>query len=291
MNMKKRLLILAGGMASRMKKAMAEGGNDLDPNLVAQANSVTKGMIQVGKNGKTLIDYQLYNAHLAGIEEVMLLLHPMDEVSQRYCESLMERDACWGMNIVFARQQIAADREKPSGTADAVYQALMQHEAWQSGRVIVCNSDNLYSVNALKILWDSSESQALISYHRDSLLYPAERISAFALIRTDANGYLLEIIEKPTQQQADDLMALIGRLGVSMNIFVFEAKVFLPFLAQTPFHPVRNEKELPTSVAMYGEGTGKGFYAIPLAENVPDLTSKEDIVVMQKYLEETYGEF
>jgi glucose-1-phosphate thymidylyltransferase/glucose-1-phosphate adenylyltransferase len=289
--MKKRLLILAGGMASRMKKALAEENSDLDPKLVAQANAVTKGMIQVGKNGKTLIDYQLYNAHLAGIEEVMLLLHPTDNVSQEYCESLMSKDATWGMKIVFARQQIAADREKPAGTADAVYQALSQHADWQIGRVIVCNSDNLYSVNALKTLWASPVPQALISYHRDSLLYPEERISAFALIRTDAEGYLLEIIEKPTKEQADELMAKQGRLGVSMNVFVFEASTFLPYLAKTPFHAVRNEKELPTSVVMFGEGEGKGFFAIPLAENVPDLTSKEDILVMQKYLEETYGDF
>ena len=289
--MKKRLLILAGGMASRMKKALAEENSDLDPKLVAQANAVTKGMIQVGKNGKTLIDYQLYNAHLAGIEEVMLLLHPTDSVSQEYCESLMAKDATWGMKIVFARQQIAADREKPAGTADAVYQALSQHVDWQTGRVIVCNSDNLYSVNALKTLWASEVPQALISYHRDSLLYPEERISAFALIRTDAEGYLLEIIEKPTKEQADELMAKQGRLGVSMNVFVFEASTFLPYLAKTPFHAVRNEKELPTSVVMFGEGEGKGFFAIPLAENVPDLTSKEDILVMQKYLEETYGDF
>jgi glucose-1-phosphate thymidylyltransferase/glucose-1-phosphate adenylyltransferase len=289
--MKKRLLILAGGMASRMKKALAEENSDLDPKLVAQANAVTKGMIQVGKNGKTLIDYQLYNAHLAGIEEVMLLLHPTDSVSQEYCESLMAKDATWGMKIVFARQQIAADREKPAGTADAVYQALSQHADWQMGRVIVCNSDNLYSVNALKTLWASEVPQALISYHRDSLLYPEERISAFALIRTDAEGYLLEIIEKPTKEQAEELMAKQGRLGVSMNVFVFEASTFLPYLAKTPFHPVRNEKELPTSVVMFGEGEGKGFFAIPLAENVPDLTSKEDILVMQKYLEETYGDF
>jgi glucose-1-phosphate thymidylyltransferase/glucose-1-phosphate adenylyltransferase len=289
--MKKRLLILAGGMASRMKKALSEENSDLDPKLVAQANAVTKGMIQVGKNGKTLIDYQLYNAHLAGIEEVMLLLHPTDNVSQEYCESLMAKDATWGMKIVFARQQIAADREKPAGTADAVYQALSQHADWQKGRVIVCNSDNLYSVNALKTLWASEVPQALISYHRDSLLYPAERISAFALIRTDEEGYLLEIIEKPTKEQADELMAKQGRLGVSMNVFVFEASTFLPYLAKTPFHSVRNEKELPTSVVMFGEGEGKGFFAIPLAENVPDLTSKEDILVMQKYLEETYGDF
>ena len=289
--MKKRLLILAGGMASRMKKALAEENSDLDPKLVAQANAVTKGMIQVGKNGKTLIDYQLYNAHLAGIEEVMLLLHPTDNVSQEYCESLLAKDATWGMKIVFARQQIPADREKPAGTADAVYQALSEHTDWQTGRVIVCNSDNLYSVNALKTLLASEVPQALISYHRDSLLYPEERISAFALIRTDAEGYLLEIIEKPTKEQADELMAKQGRLGVSMNVFVFEASTFLPYLAKTPFHAVRNEKELPTSVVMFGEGEGKGFFAIPLAENVPDLTSKEDILVMQKYLEETYGDF
>ena len=289
--MKKRLLILAGGMASRMKKALAEDNSDLDPKLVAQANAVTKGMIQVGKNGKTLIDYQLYNAHLAGIEEVMLLLHPTDNVSQEYCESLLAKDATWGMEIVFARQQIPADRDKPAGTADAVYQALSQHTDWQTGRVIVCNSDNLYSVNALKTLLASEVPQALISYHRDSLLYPEERISAFALIRTDAEGYLLEIIEKPTKEQADELMAKQGRLGVSMNVFVFEASTFFPYLAKTPFHAVRNEKELPTSVVMFGEGEGKGFFAIPLAENVPDLTSKEDILVMQKYLEETYGDF
>jgi glucose-1-phosphate adenylyltransferase len=289
--MKKRLLILAGGMASRMKKALSEENSDLDPKLVAQANAVTKGMIQVGKNGKTLIDYQLYNAHLAGIEEVMLLLHPTDNVSQEYCESLMAKDATWGIQIVFARQQIPVDRVKPAGTSDAVYQALSQHADWQMGRVIVCNSDNLYSVNALKTLWASEVPQALISYHRDSLLYPEERISAFALIRTDAKGYLLEIIEKPTKEQADELMAKQGRLGVSMNVFVFEASTFLPYLAKTPFHAVRNEKELPTSVVMFGEGEGKGFFAIPLAENVPDLTSKEDILVMQKYLEETYGDF
>jgi glucose-1-phosphate thymidylyltransferase/glucose-1-phosphate adenylyltransferase len=143
----------------------------------------------------------------------------------------------------------------------------------------------------LKTLWASEVPQALISYHRDSLLYPEERISAFALIRTDAEGYLLEIIEKPTKEQADELMAKQGRLGVSMNVFVFEASTFLPYLAKTPFHPVRNEKELPTSVVMFGEGEAKGFFAIPLAENVPDLTSKEDILVMQKYLEETYGDF
>ncbi|MEY2793637.1 MAG: Glucose-phosphate adenylyltransferase, partial [Bacteroidota bacterium] len=232
-----------------------------------------------------------YNAHLAGIEEVLLLLHPTDAVTQEYCEQLMKNDTCWGLRIFFARQHIPEGREKPAGTADAVYQALSQQKSWQNGRLIVCNSDNLYSVKALNALWNSSESEALIAYNRDSLLYPAERISAFALIKTDKDGYLLDIIEKPTAEQAAELQKIQGTLGVSMNIFVFEASVFMPYLAKTPYHPVRNEKELPTAVFLYGEGQGRGFYTIPMAENVPDLTSKEDIMVMQKYLEDTYGKF
>jgi glucose-1-phosphate thymidylyltransferase/glucose-1-phosphate adenylyltransferase len=125
----------------------------------------------------------------------------------------MAKDATWGMKIVFARQQIAADREKPAGTADAVYQALSQHADWQTGRVIVCNSDNLYSVNALKTLWASEVPQALISYHRDSLLYPAERISAFALIRTDEEGYLLQIFTKPIEDRPTLFFEVIQRMG------------------------------------------------------------------------------
>ncbi|MFM1912588.1 MAG: Glucose-phosphate adenylyltransferase [Bacteroidota bacterium] len=288
--MKKRLLILAGGMASRMKKSLA-ATEGIDEKLIQQANTVTKGMIQVGKSGKTLIDYQIYNAHLAGFEEVMLLLNPADTVTRPYCEDLMNRDAAWGIKIVFSIQYITSDREKPAGTSDAVYQALTQHEDWTKGKVIVCNSDNLYSVKALNALWDSPYSEALISYERAGLDYPEERISAFALIKTDSEGFLLDIVEKPTTEQAEEIKAEVGRLGVSMNMFIFDAEKFLPYLEKTPFHPVRNEKELPTSVFMYGEGEGRGFYTIPLSENVPDLTSKEDILTMQQYLDDTFGEF
>jgi len=45
--MKKRILILVGGMASRMKKE-AENMN-VDQHLIEQADTLTKGMISVGK--------------------------------------------------------------------------------------------------------------------------------------------------------------------------------------------------------------------------------------------------
>lgn len=283
----KRLLILAGGASSRMKKNTDDLAG-LDAALIEQANSLTKGMIGVGEGGKSLIDYLLFNAHLAGFEEILLLLHPDDEVTQPYYERLVETSQAWGMDFRFARQLIPADRQKPAGTADALYQALVQHPEWQTGRFVVCNSDNLYSVKALTVLRSVAHPNALISYERDALEFPQERIKAFAIIQTDADGFLEDIIEKPSDEQAEAVLANQGRLGVSMNLFVMDASTMFPILAATPFHPVRNEKEIPTAVSLYREQTGRGFFTIPLAEHVPDLTSKTDLKVVQEYLAEHY---
>ncbi len=50
-----KLLIMAGGMSSRMKKA--DDNAALDATLVAQANTLPKGMIGVGKDGRPFMDY------------------------------------------------------------------------------------------------------------------------------------------------------------------------------------------------------------------------------------------
>ncbi|MFC0184122.1 glucose-1-phosphate adenylyltransferase [Pseudarcicella hirudinis] len=285
--MKKRILILAGGVASRMKKA-AENLQNIDSKLIEQADTLTKGMISVGKAGKSLIDYELYNAHLASFEEILLLLHPEDNFTQPYYEKLMEEDKTWNIKILFARQTIAADRVKPAGTADAVLQALQQHKEWQKGRFIILNSDNLYSVNALNLLWECKYDNALISYDQSALEFPEERIKAFAIIKTNENGFLENIIEKPDEEQTSALKLRDGRIGVSMNAFVMEASDLIPCLEKTPFHPIRNEKELPYSVSLLVENDKNAVYVIPLSENVPDLTSKYDISVVQEYLAKTY---
>lgn len=77
-----KLLILAGGMSSRMKKALAED-TSLDSKLIEQANTLPKCMIGLGKNGRPFLDYVLYNASKAGIKEVILLLNPKDTVDRK----------------------------------------------------------------------------------------------------------------------------------------------------------------------------------------------------------------
>lgn len=284
--MKKRILILAGGVASRMKKE-AENLN-VDQQLIDQADTLTKGMISVGKAGKSLMDYQLFNAHLAGFEEILLLLHPDDAFTQEYYEEQTRTDATWGLNIQFSRQYILPDRGKPAGTADAVLQALQQQKSWQSGKLIIINSDNLYSCKALDLLWNAPSDNALISYDRDALEFPEERIKAFAVIRSDKQGFLQEIIEKPGDGTISQLLQQSGRIGVSMNAFVIMAEQLIPYLEQTPFHPIRNEKELPTTISKMVSDFPNSFFTISLAENVPDLTSKHDLAVVQEYLQANY---
>ncbi|SDL30945.1 glucose-1-phosphate thymidylyltransferase/glucose-1-phosphate adenylyltransferase [Catalinimonas alkaloidigena] len=287
--MKPRILILAGGVASRMKKAAEV--QDIDQHLLDQADTVNKGMIGLGYAGRPFIDYLLYNAYKAGMEEVLLLLHPQDDVTQPYYERMMAEGNAWGLQIRFARQHIAPDRAKPAGTADAVYQALQQHPDWHQGRLIVCNSDNLYSIEAMRQLWEGAHANALIGYDRDALDFPEERIRAFALIKKNKDGFLEEITEKPSDDEVAEAVRTWGRVEVSMNIFVMEAAAMLPYFATTPFHPVRNEKELPTTVNRFVKEHPLSFFVVPRAEKVPDLTSKQDIRLVQDYLFHHYQDF
>ncbi len=272
-------------MSSRMKKA-AEN-LQLDQQLIQQADTLTKGMIQVGTSGQSLIDYQLHNAQQAGFTEVLLLLHPEDTLTQEYYESAITQKKYEGLSFRYARQYIPADRQKPAGTADAVLQALQQTPEWQTGRFVICNSDNLYSSNALDVLWTSEKPNALISYDREALLFPPERIQAFAIIRTNEAGYLLDIHEKPEPDEINRILEKRGRVGVSMNLFVMEAEKLLPWLEATPYHPTRQEKELPTAVNKLA--ATEEIAVLPLAENVPDLTNKQDILTVQSYLKNHYS--
>lgn len=278
---------MAGGAASRMKKEAEV--QDVDQKLIQQADTITKGMIGVGKAGKSLIDYQLFNAHLAGFEEVLLVLHPEDHFTQEYYFKQMAEGRTWGIDLQFSRQNILPGRVKPAGTADAVLQALQQNKSWQSGKVVILNSDNLYSTHALDLLWNAPSDNALIGYDRSALGFAEDRTSAFAVIRSDKQGYLQEIIEKPDEETIDRIFSESGRIEVSMNAFVVLAEDLIPYLEKTPFHPERNEKDLPKAITLMSDENPESVYVISLAENVPDLTSKHDLAIVRNYLKENYS--
>lgn len=286
--MKERLVILAGGISSRMRKSIT-ASNDVDARFAEEAVSKPKSMIGVGDGERPFLDYLLLNARKVGYRDVVIVVGEADDVIRNHYGTKERENDFHGLSISYAVQKIPEGRSKPMGTADALLQALLFRKDWKGEKFTVCNSDNLYSVRALKLMIDSPYPNALIDYDRSALEFPQERIEKFAVTLKDKKNFLLDILEKPSPADIKKARGKDGMIGVSMNIFRMDYDMILPCLEQVPEHPTRKEKELPAAVIMMVNKHPKSCYAFPLEEHVPDLTQMKDIVVVQKYLNEEYG--
>ena len=190
------LIILAGGASSRMKKQVAL--DNLTEEEIAQANERSKGLIGVGPNGRPLLDYLLLNAKRAGYKNIYIIIGEQGDLFKEFYGTENKNNNFHGLNISFAIQYIPEGRVKPFGTADALFQAVEQYPELNSQYYSVCNSDNLYSTEALYALRETNSPNAFISYDRDAMDFSSERISRFAIAKLDENNQLLDILEKPT---------------------------------------------------------------------------------------------
>ena len=113
------IVILAGGASSRMKKSVDQ---NLSREKIAQANQLSKGLIELG--GKPFLSYLLENILKAGFENVYIIT---GENSKIFRQAFENNPDFKELNIQFATQYIPEGREKPYGTADALYQCLDQY--------------------------------------------------------------------------------------------------------------------------------------------------------------------
>jgi glucose-1-phosphate adenylyltransferase len=280
------LIILAGGASSRMKK---ENKFSLDNNLKNQANSRSKALISLDGSGRPVLDYLLYNAKQAGYKKIYLIVGEEHNLFKAFYGHKTYGNMFHGLRIHYAIQYIPKNRTKPFGTADALIQAVDQYPELVKSTYTVCNSDNLYSVEALKALRVSKYSNALISYDRDGLNFSLEKILRFALILTDEDGFLHDIVEKPNSENIEYYKDSLGKLRVSMNIFKFDGTMFTNYLINCPVNQNRNEKELPTALLNMVKEQPKSVFGIPISEHIPDLTSKDDIEIVKLYIEKHYS--
>lgn len=280
------LLILAAGISSRMKKSTAS--NTVAPQDAAQANTRSKGLIGVGEGGRPLLDYLLYNGQKSGYRNIIIVINEKNELIKQFYGARSRDNQFHGLTISYAIQYIPAGREKPLGTADAVLQAMEQYPWLQQEEFTVCNSDNLYSQKALRLLRKMDHPNAFISYDRSGLDFSAERIAKFAVTRVDAANYLVDVVEKPALEEMEHYTDENGVVRVSMNIFKFNGKMIFKYLKNCPLTPERNEKELVSALRNLIADHPGSVLGIPLKEHVPDLTEKNDIEKMRRYLAEHY---
>ena len=272
------LIILAAGLSSRMKKSVSS--KNLSKRSIEQANSRDKGLIGIDKNGRPLIHYLLINAKSAGFKVIYLVIGQNSDSFKSY----FDENKYDGLDIEFAVQYLEKNKLKPSGTADALFQAITQFPILKSSNFCVCNSDNLYSAKALRSIRSTSFSNAFISYDKSFLNFSSAKVSSFSILKLNKNGYLVNILEKPTTKDFDLFKDNGGKIRVSMNLFKFNGSVFYDYLKNCPFDVLRNEKELPTAVLNLAKDQPSSVYGIPFEEHVPDLTSKDDIIILNKLL-------
>ena len=280
------LIILAGGASSRMKKQLTD--SNLSAQEIAEANQRSKSLISLTPDGRPILDYLLFNAKQAGYKNIYIVVGKQSELFKEFYGSREKNNDFHGLNISFAIQHIPKERTKPFGTADAVYQAVKQYPALNTDYYTVCNSDNLYAAEAFLALRKTTSDHAFIAYNRDALEFSIERVARFALAKLNLENQLVDIIEKPELTEVDNYKDGSGVLRVSMNIFKFKGSVFLKYLENCPVHPTRNEKELPTALLNMIKEHPNTVLGIPFSEHVPDLTAKEDITIVKKYLAEHY---
>ena len=276
--MAKTIVILAAGMSSRMKKSI---DSDIDDSKADEANKKSKSLITFGD--KPFIYFLLKNIVEAGFENVIMVVGKDFDDFKKQLDNLNFNNK---LKIEYAIQKIPKNRVKPFGTADAVFQTMDQIEILKNSSFCVCNSDNLYSTNSLRTIRENAYENAVLAYDRDSLNFPRERVSSFSILMTDDNFNLLNFIEKPTQEQVDQNLDSNGKIRVSMNIFKFNGLQAFDFIKNCPINPIRNEKELPSAIVNMINENDLYMKGIPIAEHVPDLTSKADINIIQKLIEQ-----
>ena len=268
--MDKKLIIMAGGASSRMKRSLET--SKLTPETKKIASSAHKSLIPLGSKQKPLLFHLIQNAVNAGFKEVYLITSPENEAFRECVGSASKNNLFAGALVHYAIQYLPQGRNKPLGTADAVQQAMEQHPELKNESFTICNGDNLYSVHAFALLLAPRDTpHALISYNRSSLNYSSARMSSFAIIDISEEGLLENIIEKPDPETLKNYEDTSDHIGVSMNIFSFEGALLFPFLKNCPINAERNEKELPEAVRMMIKEPKNKIRCFKVSEHLPRL--------------------
>lgn len=253
-----RAVVMAAGRGTRMQRVDSAASLNAEQERAAHAGA--KAMMPVGQ---PLLDYVLSALADAGVNEVCIVVaHDDEAIRKRYASDLV----LTRLRIEFAEQA------EPLGTADAVSAARAFAGA---DPFLALNGDNYYSSSALRSVC-RSDPPALAGYRANSLTRHGnvgpDRLRAYALIRSDAQGNLTEIFEKPDAATAAtfDSDAL-----VSMNLWSFTNVIFDACERVVP--SPRGELELADAVRIAMSEFGAVFRIVPVDDGVLDLSGRGDI--------------
>jgi len=259
------VVILAAGASSRMKRV--EG---VEEKVANEVTSRPKSMLRVGPGKVPFLELLLKRIKEEGSNCVIVVVGEKDLVTKPYFSS----NPIEGLDIRYAVQKTPQGRIKPLGTADAVETALLSNPDLSTHSIVVCNGDNMPPDGSFGEIFKSP--CAMLAYDASKLGLPDDRVSAFAVVDLDSEGYLTQILEKPSEETLPHFIQSDGVLRVSMNIFKMSYTDFLDALKDCPLDSIRNEKELPFAIGRWVKGNPHLMVALPFVGRFLDLTHPSD---------------
>ena len=267
------MIIMAAGVSSRMRDSSVP--KEISQNLINQSNHRVKGFIQAGEGNEPIIFYIIKNCISAGVKNFYIILSDNSDEFQDYLKKL---EIKLSIQIKFGFQDFYG-KLKPMGTADAIFQIMNQYKELRNKRFLVCNSDNLYSSRAIKLLLAENNYNSMIAYDFDCLKFSLERLESLSILKIKGK-FLDRIIEKPDMK----IIKNYSKKFISMNIFSLKGKLVYQYLKDCPITIKRGEKEIATALQNMILDNKKSMIVFHLCEHVPDLTYKEDIDKISKFL-------
>jgi dTDP-glucose pyrophosphorylase len=267
----RKAVVLARGLGKRMREPNAEVR--LDEAQAVAAESGIKAMMPVHR---PFLDYLLSALADAGYEQACLIIGPEHTAVRNF---YLFQAPPRRIQVHFALQL------EPQGTADAVLAA----EEFVAGEdFLTINSDNYYPVSALRALRFLGEAGTAL-FEAGALIsegnIPPERIFRFAVCEIGADGYLVKILEKPSETIGASVQQ--GAL-VSVNCWRFPPAIF-EACRETPLSQ-RGEYELPSAVEKAMKDFAIRFRVVRCREGVLDLSSRTDIPSVVQKLSSTVAD-
>ncbi|MFV0400579.1 MAG: NDP-sugar synthase [Oscillospiraceae bacterium] len=285
------LLVMAAGMGSRYG-----GIKQMDP---------------VGNNGQWIIDYSLYDAKRAGFETVVFVVS--EGIRKDFEETIGERiRGHFDARIVTQRLedlpagfQLPEGRQKPWGTAHAVYSARDAVDA----PFVAINADDFYGRHAYQEIYDylstHSDSDthleyAMVGYHLGNTISDNGSVSR-GVCTTCENGYLLDVTERVrienhpngihfTEDNGESWEPLSADTVVSLNFWGFSrsfmaelGRIFPRFLEKALVeNPLKAEFYLPSAVSELVEEDKARVKVLRSHDRWHGVTYQEDRPAVQK---------
>lgn len=256
---------MARGLGTRLRQQAAA---DLSEDQQRIAALGLKAMMPLGTQGRPFVEHVISSLADAGLTDVCLVIGPEHDLVREHFAGLETQR----VRISFAVQ------DEPLGTADAVAAA---RQFAGDERFVVVNSDNHYPAECLRALV-AAPGTATLGFDAAELVarsnIPAERVAAFAILDTDEQGRLHEMLEKPSAE----VVAQHGPHAlVSMNCFLFGPSIFEACAAIEP--SPRGELEIVDAVRHLVHA-GEPVTVVPVADGVLDMSGRGDVASVAEVL-------